>query len=254
MNIDLNCDCAESIGDHQVGNDDQLIPLVTSVNLGCTGHGGDFQTITQAVRLARKHDVTIGAHPSYPDQAGFGRVALQMDYLDLRNELIRQIRYVQQICLREGAVLSHVKAHGALYNQAHQELTIAACVCEAILAVDPQLLCVGMPAGLLLAVAEEKGLATLREGFADRGYTDDGQLVSRSLPNALITDPEDVALQALRMIREHRIISVNGREIAASVDTLCLHGDGAQAVSFAHQLRKDLIDGGITIQRYNKKS
>ena len=245
--IDLNADVGESFGPWRMGDDAGLIPLVSSVNIACGAHAGDPSTIARTVRLAVSHGVAIGAHPGYPDLAGFGRRELDMTPDDLEASLLAQVGAVQAIAHSQGAQVRHVKPHGALYNRAARDLDLATVIAGAIARLDPTLALVGLAGSALLAAGMKANLAVRAEGFADRAYEPDGSLRDRRLEGALL-DPAAAAAQALSIARDRTATTRDGHRVAIEADTICVHGDGPDAVATAVAVRAALAAAGIDVR------
>jgi UPF0271 protein len=245
--IDLNADVGESFGPWPMGADEALIPLVSSVNIACGAHAGDPATILRAVELAARHGAAIGAHPGYPDLAGFGRRDLAMTAADLRASLIVQIGAIQAAARVIGSTVRHVKPHGALYNRAARDPVIAATIAAAIRDLDPGLILVGLAGSGSIAAGRAAGLAVGEEAFADRRYEADGSLRSRLLPGALL-EAEAAAEQALGIVRDGSVITADGTRLTVRADTICIHGDSPDAVGIARAVIAALGDGGIRIE------
>lgn len=244
MAIDLNADLGEG-GQH----DRELLTLVTSANISCGAHAGSESDITSAIRYALRHDVGIGAHPSYPDRPGFGRRSLDMAPAALRETLAHQMLELRQRVEAEGGALRHIKPHGALYNQAARQPGLARTVCEAVEAVDGNLLVVGLAGSAFIGIARERGLQVLEEAFADRRYADDGSLVPRTDPAAVLSTVEDMASQGLALASGAGVSSINGQHLDLRADTICLHGDHPEALVAARHLRTMLDNSGIRVCR-----
>jgi 5-oxoprolinase (ATP-hydrolysing) subunit A len=244
--IDLNADVGESFGPWPMGADEALIPLVSSVNIACGAHAGDPATILRTVALAAANGVAIGAHPGYPDLAGFGRRDLEMTPADLRASLISQIGAIQAAARVEGTTVRHVKPHGALYNRAARDLAVATTIGQAVRDLDPSLVLVGLAGSVSITAGRAAGLAVSEEAFADRRYETDGSLRSRQLPGALL-DPADAAAQALAIVRDGRVTAGDGTRLAVRADTICIHGDSPGAVSIARAVIAALGDAGILV-------
>ena len=243
MSIDLNCDLGEGAGE-----DLDIVPLISSVNVACGFHAGDPVTIRATVRLAARHGVAVGAHPSYPDRAGFGRAPMARSPAEVRDDVIYQVAAVRAFCAAEGVPLVHVKPHGALYNVAAQDPALAAAICEAVRQVDPGLVVVCLAGSPMAGVVRSLGMRCAEEAFADRGYTPEGTLVPRGRPGALIDDPEAVAERVSAMARDRRVISVAGTQVAVAADTICLHGDTPGAAALAGAIRARLLREGIEVR------
>jgi UPF0271 protein len=247
VRIDLNADVGESVGPWPMGDDERLIPLVTSVNVACGAHAGDPLTIDRTIHAAVAHGVAIGAHPGYPDLVGFGRRDLDMTPDELEASLVYQIGAVAAFAQSAKTPLRHVKPHGALYNLAAREPAVAATVARAVARVSADLVLVGLAGSAMLTAAAAAGLATAAEAFADRAYEADGTLRSRRLPGAVLASPEVAAAQALSIVRDGCVTSHDGHVVAVRADTICIHGDTPAAAEFAQAIRAALGDAGVTI-------
>ncbi len=246
--IDLNCDMGESFGAWKMGNDAEILPLVSSANIACGFHGGDPATISETVRLAMEHGVAIGAHPSYPDREGFGRRDMALSPKEIRDAVVYQVSAVKGICESQGGVLHHVKPHGALYNRAAKDKEAAAAIAEAVFSVDGGLFLYGLSGSFLVSEADRLGLRTASEVFADRTYLEDGTLTPRSRPDALIETVERASTQALRMATSGDVESVDGKTVQVRAETVCIHGDGPHALAFARTISSLLREEGVEIK------
>jgi 5-oxoprolinase (ATP-hydrolysing) subunit A len=244
--VDLNADIGESFGPWPMGADDELIPLVSSVNIACGAHAGDPATILRTVEQAARHGVAIGAHPGYPDLLGFGRRELDMTSADLRASLIAQVGAVQAAARVVGATVRHVKPHGALYNRSATDPVIAATIAEAIRDLDPSLVLVGLAGSASIAAGRSAGLAVSAEGFADRCYEADGSLRSRQRSGALLA-PAEAAGQAVAIARDHSVTAGDGSTLSVDADTICIHGDSPDAVATARAVVAALGAAGIRV-------
>jgi UPF0271 protein len=247
--IDLNADVGESFGPWPMGADAELIPLVTSVNVACGAHAGDPATILRTVELAAMHGVAVGAHPGYPDLAGFGRRDLEMTATDLRASIVVQVGAVLAAARLAGANVRHVKPHGALYNRAARDPAVAATIAEAIRDLDAQLVLVGLSGSRSIDAGRAAGLRVLEEAFADRRYEADGSLRSRARSGALL-GPEDAAAQAVSIVRDGSVVAGDGSRMAVRGDTLCVHGDSPGAVAIARAVRRSLEASGIAVEAW----
>jgi UPF0271 protein len=241
--IDLNCDMGEGCG-----ADEALMPLVSSANVACGGHAGDEASMRETVRLARRHGVTVGAHPSYPDRAGFGRTRMPRSAAEVQADVAEQVRALAAICRAEGVPLVHVKPHGALYNAAAQDEALARAVALAAREIDPRLVVVCLAGSPMVSVVRALGLACAEEAFADRGYTPRGTLVPRGEPGALLEDPQVVAARASRLAREQVVVAADGSVVPVRADTLCLHGDTPGAAALAGAIRARLARDGVEVR------
>ncbi|POY47255.1 5-oxoprolinase subunit PxpA [Avibacterium paragallinarum] len=243
QHVDLNVDLAEG-----GGNDQRLLQLVTSANVACGLHAGDFNEMRKAIRWAKENNVRVGAHPSFPDRENFGRTNMQLSDEELKACLLYQLGAIKALCEAENVPLSYVKPHGALYNQAAKEESLATLIVKTIKAFDPELKLMGLSGSLMLNVAEQQGLGTISEVFADRHYLADGSLVPRSRADAMVESDEEAINQVLQMVLNGTVRSVDGVEVAINVDSICLHGDGEHAISFADKIRQALIQRGIQLK------
>ncbi len=233
--IDLNADLGEGCGD-----DEAILACVSSANIACGGHAGDLQSMQIAVAAAARAGVHIGAHPSFPDRANFGRTEMQLDPATLDASLRQQILALRAVCQQQGQTLHHVKPHGALYNQAARDEQLAHQVVALIQSIDASLIIYGLAGGAMADAAQALGMRFYHEGFADRRYTDEKQLVARHQADAIITDTALALQQALRMAQQQQVISQHGQCLSLQIDTLCLHGDGPHALALAQQLAQHL--------------
>jgi 5-oxoprolinase (ATP-hydrolysing) subunit A len=247
VRVDLNADVGESLGPWPMGDDEALIPLVTSVNVACGAHAGDPLTIERTVRLAAAHGVAVGAHPGYPDLVGFGRRDLDMAPAELEASIVYQVGAVAAFASEAGVPLRHVKPHGALYNAAARDPHLAGTVARSVARVSPSLVLVGLAGSALVAAGREVGLRTAEEGFADRAYEADGSLRSRRLDGAVHADPRVVAQQAVSIVRDGRVTTLDGASVAVRADTICVHGDSPGATRFARAIREAMAAAGITV-------
>ena len=243
--IDLNCDMGESYGAWKMGADADVMPFISSANIACGFHGGDPATIRKTVRLAIDHGVAIGAHPSLPDIMGFGRRSMKISPQEMYDLVVYQAGAVEGFARAAGSKLHHIKCHGALYNMAANDEALSEAMVRA-----------GKDLGVMLyvlsnsknyAIAKKAGVAVQGEVFADRGYTDAGELAPRDKPGGMIEDPDKSVKQALAMIEEGYVTSLSGKRVPVAADTICLHGDQPNAVLFATTLRKTFADKGITV-------
>lgn len=248
MEIDLNADVGESFGAYTLGQDADLIPLITSANIACGFHAGDPGVMRATVALAREHGVAVGAHPGFPDLVGFGRRELKATPAEIENAVAYQIGALAGIGAAEGVRLQHVKAHGALYNMAVRDRTIADAVARATALVDRTLILLGLPDSQLIAAGRNAGLRTAAEGFADRAYQPDGTLVPRGHANAVIEDAETVVHRAITMARDRSIVAANGSPVRLDVETICVHGDTPGAAALAARIREALRTAGIVVK------
>jgi UPF0271 protein len=224
-----------------VGNEAAIMPFITSANIACGFHAGDLDTMRQTIALCLQHGVHVGAHPSYADRQNFGRIDLMEKGLGLEDVyymVADQLQLVKNACIEMGATLHHVKPHGALYNRAAWDEAVAKQVCKAIADFAGDLLVFGLSGSKMAGVAERFGLSFYHEVFADRTYQDDGSLTPRSQPNAMVVNEDVCIKQVQQMAQEQTVTTVTGKIIPLRADTLCIHGDGPHAVSFAKALHR----------------
>ncbi len=240
--MDINSDMGEINRLLDDGTYEKLMEYVTSINVACGGHAGDETMMAAMVVLAKEKGVNVGAHPSYPDRENFGRNDMNMDANELLDTVRDQIQLLADIGTNNGVNLSHVKAHGALYNRAVIDEDIAQTIGEAIIQVDPLLKVMGLAGSKMLSVFDGLGLDTMAEAFADRSYESDGTLRNRKYDDALITDPNKAALQAKNMV-ESTVISFEGKAIEMNAQTICIHSDTPNAVAIAEAVREEIKRG-----------
>jgi UPF0271 protein len=246
--IDLNCDAGESFGPWPMGNDEALIPLMTSVNIACGAHAGDPVVMRRTVELAARHGVAIGAHPGYPDLQGFGRRALTLSPGEVEVWVQAQVGALSGIARAAGVVLQHVKPHGALYNTAADDPAVAEAIARAVHTLDPQLMLIVRAGSIQAAISREMGLTVAEEAFVDRGYNSAGHLIPRNQTNALIASPATAAERALLLLQQGGLHAEDGTWVAIRAHTLCIHGDTPHAAEFAQTLRHLLLQQGVAVQ------
>ncbi len=250
LTIDINCDMGESFGAYTLGMDEMVIRHISSANIACGFHAGDPQVMRKTVQLALKHGVAVGAHPGFPDLAGFGRRNMQCSLEEIQDYVTYQVGALQAFCRAEGGWLHHVKPHGALYNMAAKNPDMVQAIARAIHALDPELPLVvlaGPNAEGLRAAAAEEEVQVILEAFPDRAYDADGALRSRNLPGAVIHDAAFAAERALRMVQDGTIEAHDGSKVAMQVRSLCVHGDNPNTVALAATIRERLEAAGVTI-------
>jgi 5-oxoprolinase (ATP-hydrolysing) subunit A len=250
MFIDLNADAGESFGNWKLGQDEALFPLVTSVNLACGFHAGDPLTIQKAVRLAKQTGVAVGAHPGFPDLAGFGRREMAASPDEVYTDVLYQIGAIVGFLKVEGLPLHHIKAHGALYNRGAKDAETARAIAQAIHDFDQSVPMVVLPNTPLEEAAHSLGLRTVREAFPERGYTADGRLAGRGTVGAIIHDPNEAATRAVMMVKQGKVIAVDGSEVSLNCQTLCIHGDNPNAPQIAQHIRAALQAEGMDFRAF----
>ncbi|MET7965889.1 5-oxoprolinase subunit PxpA [Micromonospora sp. NPDC005305] len=244
--MDLNADLGEGFGIWRLGDDEALLGLVTSANVACGFHGGDASTMHRICAGAARRGVAVGAQVGYRDLAGFGRRHIAYDFAALRDETIYQLGALDGFCRLTGTRVRYLKPHGALYHAAACDEVQAAALVAAVSGYDHELPVLCPPGSVLAQLAVGAGLRVVAEGFADRNYLPNGQLVPRSAANALVTDPDEVATRAVRMATERIVVAVDGTVVPCPVESICLHGDTPGAVRCAELVRAALIDAGVT--------
>ena len=242
VSIDLNADVGEVVGD-----DEGVLPSVSSANIACGFHAGNPVVMRTTVQLARRHGVAVGAHPGFQDLEGFGRREMRVSTAELENLIAYQIGALAGVAAVEGVRLSHVKPHGALYNMAARDAGLADAIARAVRAVDASLVLFGLSGSELVAAGERAGLRVASEAFADRGYWPNGNLAPRGTPGAVMTGVEDVVRRAVGMARGQAVTSVDGSNVSVRADTICIHGDTPGAAALARAVRSALIAAGIDV-------
>ncbi len=246
--IDLNSDVGESFGRWTLGDDRAIMESVSSINVACGFHAGDPSVMRATCRAAAEQGVTIGAHPAYRDLAGFGRRFIDADPAELAADVVYQIGALQAVAKAAGTRVAYVKPHGALYNAIVHHEKQAAAVVEAVADIDPTLPILTLPHSAVLRAAEKRGIPTAIEAFADRAYTPDGSLVSRTQPGAVLR--EDQVQEHVARIAEGHIKAIDGTILDVAADSICVHGDSPGAVAMAAAVRQTLIDNGVTIRSF----
>jgi UPF0271 protein len=247
MRIDLNCDMGESFGRYTLGNNAAMLDVVTSANVACGLHAGDPTVMQATVALAAQKGVAVGAHPGYPDLQGFGRRTMALTPAEIEATVLYQIGALAGFARAAGVPLIHVKPHGALYNVAARDIAVAEAIVRAAAAFDPALIVVTLPDSALLHAAQTAGLRVAYEGFADRAYREDGTLVPRTEPGAVIHDPALATARAIRMVTLGEVEAITGKTVPLHIDTLCIHGDTPGAVAIAAALRLALESEGVVV-------
>lgn len=250
LKVDLNCDLGESFGRYRLGEQEEILKYVTSANVACGFHAGDPTVMRETVELALAKGVQIGAHPGLPDLNGFGRREMNITPQEAYDMVVYQIGALQGFLMTKGVKMQHVKPHGALYNMASVNRPIADAIAKAVYDVSPQLILFGLASSELTAAGEAIGLQTVHEVFADRTYQADGTLTSRKQDNAIITDESIAIKQIIKMVKEGKVTSVQGKEVALNAESICIHGDGAHAVEFAKRARTELEAAQIQVKAF----
>jgi 5-oxoprolinase (ATP-hydrolysing) subunit A len=247
--IDINCDMGESFGAYRLGTDEEILKYVTSANIACGFHAGDPATMRKTVKLALEHGVGIGVHPGLPDLAGFGRRNIDISPQEAYEMVLYQIGSLWAFVKAEGGTIQHVKPHGALYNMAAVNRELSEAIAEAVYKVNPDLILFGLAGSELVKAGEKAGLRTASEVFADRTYQQDCTLTSRKLPNCMIENDDEAVAQVIRMVKEGKVLTQQEVDADITADTVCIHGDGTHALSFAKKISQTLEESGITVRK-----
>lgn len=253
MRVDLNSDMGEGFGPWKMGDDRAMLSIVTSANVACGLHAGDPEIMAETFRIAKKKGVAVGAHPGFPDLWGFGRRVIPYSAGEIERLTAYQIGAAQALATYAGHPITHVKAHGALGNLTQQDAEVAAAVNRAIKAVDASLICLTIALGHQERQARDMGLSVRSEIFADRAYTAEGHLVNRSLPGAVLHDPNETAARAVRMVKQGAIETIDGKLLETPIESICVHSDTPEAVAIARTVRDGLEAAGITVAPFNRQ-
>ena len=245
--IDLNSDLGESFGAYKIGRDTDIVPLVSSANVACGFHAGDPTVMSRTVALCKESGTAVGAHPGFDDLQGFGRRNMSVSPEDAKNMIVYQVGALDAFCRASGVRLQHVKPHGALYNMAAKDKKLADAICRGIYDYDPSLILMGLAGSEMIASAKEIGLPYASEVFADRAYEDDGTLVARTKPGAMIEDEDEAVERVVTMIKTHTVKTISGKTIEIVPDSVCVHGDSQKALDFVLKIRKALTAEGVEI-------
>ena len=249
--IDLNCDMGELPEALADGSQEALMKYVSSANIACGRHAGDAKTMRVTIEQALRHKVAVGAHPGYEDRANFGRVELRLSFEEIAASVYRQIQTLEEIATKLGAQIGHLKAHGALYNQAARNREVAGAIAEGVRRWRADVILVGLAGSVMLEEFRAAGFAVAAEAFADRRYERDGSLRSRKFADALLRDPEEAAEQALRFVQQGSVIAADGSIVSVLAQTICIHGDTPGAPEIASAVHRRLETAGIKIEALN---
>jgi UPF0271 protein len=248
MRIDINSDVGESFGAYTIGHDAGLMKSITSANVAAGFHAGDPSVLRETIRLAKASGVAVGAHPGFPDLAGFGRRELNVTAREAEDFVLYQIAAVAGVAAAEGVVLQHVKPHGALFNMAVRNPELAAAIARAVAAIDRSLILFGLPGSEILVAGRAAGLRVAAEVFADRAYEPDGSLASRRKPGSVIHDAHAVVARAVRMAKERTVVAVDGSVVTLEAETICVHGDTPGSDVLAARIRAGFEQAGVTVK------
>jgi len=252
MEVNINCDLGESSKFCSTENDPLLLKIVNSANIACGYHAGDKQTMEKTIKISKENGVSIGAHPSFNDPENFGRKRHNLSSGEITKLIIDQINILSNIANASGIKVTHVKPHGALNNMACEDYELAKIISDSIIQVNKDLIFL-VPTGSQMERAGKKlGMKIAAEIFADRNYEDNGNLVSRSKSNAMITDPEIAKKHVIKMVENQALNCYSGKQIPCEIDSVCVHGDGQSAVNTAKQIREGLIKAGVTLNPLDK--
>ena len=248
MRVDINSDMGESFGAYTMGRDAGLMASITSANVAAGFHAGDPSVLRDTIRLAKQHGVAVGAHPGFPDLVGFGRRDLNVTPKEAEDLVLYQVAAVAGVAAADGVKLQHVKPHGALFNMAVRNAELSASIARAVAAFDKSLILFGLPGSEILNAGRAAGLRVAAEVFADRAYEADGSLASRRKPGAVIHDAAAVVARAVRMVKEHTVVAIDGSVVALEADTICVHGDTPGSDDLARRIRAGLEAAGVTVR------
>ena len=252
MEININCDLGESSNLHSTENDPLLLNIVNSANIACGYHAGDEKTMEKTIEISKKNKVSIGAHPSFKDRENFGRKRLNLSSVEITKLISYQINILSEIALKKNMKVTHIKPHGALNNMACEDYELAKTISESIRKINKDLIFL-VPTGSEMEKAGKKlELKVAAEIFADRNYEDNGNLVSRSKKNAMITDPKIAERHIIKMVKNQELNCYSGKQIPCEIDSICVHGDGENAVKTAKQIKEGLIKSGVTLKTLDK--
>ena len=252
MEININCDLGEKSKHHSNKYDPDLLNIVNSANVACGYHAGDDESMNQVVEISKKNGVSIGAHPSFNDPENFGRKRMNLSSSEVRKLIIDQYAILQEIASKHGESVTHIKPHGALNNMACEDIELATIIAKSIYEISKDLIYL-VPTGSKMEEAAKKlNMKIACEIFADRNYEDDGNLVSRKKPNALITDPEKAQKHVLTMVKNQALNCFSGKQIPCKIDSVCIHGDNESSLATAKSIRNNLIDNGLNLKPLNK--
>ena len=252
MEININCDLGEKSKFHSIVNDPKLLNIVNSANVACGYHAGDKETMEMVIKISKSNGVSIGAHPSFNDPENFGRKRMNLSSLEIKKLIFDQYEILQKIAQKHNENVTHIKPHGALNNMACEDLELATTLAVAIKEINKDIIYL-VPTGSQMEVAAKKnGLRIACEIFADRNYEDNGNLISRSKPNALITDPQLAKNHVLSMVKNQAINCLSGKQIPCEIDSVCIHGDNESSLATAKSIRDNLVDNGLELKPLNK--
>lgn len=249
LSVDVNADLGESFGNYIIGNDEKIIPLISSANVACGFHASDPKVMLDTVKLIKKSGAGLGAHPGFPDKEGFGRRYMDCTNEEIYSMVLYQLSALDGIARTVGVEMNHVKPHGALYNATFTDENLARVIAQAVKDFNPNLKLMGLSENNLVKAGEEIGLKVVHEVFLDRAYENDGTLVSRRKEGAMITDSKLAVERGIRMITEGKVETIDGQDIDIKADSICVHGDGEKALQFVKEIKKALKAKGIEVKK-----
>ncbi len=251
MEININCDLGEKSKHHSNKHDPELLEIVNSANIACGFHAGDEETMNMVVQISKKNGVSIGAHPSFNDPENFGRKRINLSSSEIRKLIIDQYEILQNIAVKNDQIVSHIKPHGALNNMACEDIELSNTLAKAIKEINKDLIYLVPTGSKMQEAANKLNMNIACEIFADRNYEDDGNLVSRKKPNALITDPEIAKKHVLSMVQNQALNCHSGKQIPCKIDSVCIHGDNISSLDTAKSIKKNLVDNGLKLKALN---
>jgi UPF0271 protein len=252
MEININCDLGEKSKFHSIENDPDLLSIVNSANVACGYHAGDQETMNKVIKISKKNGVSVGAHPSFNDPDNFGRKRINLNSTEITKLIIDQYKILQEIAQNYDENVTHIKPHGALNNMACEDFELASIIAKSIYEIDKDLIFLVPTGSEMVKAGKKQDLKVASEIFADRNYEDDGNLVSRSKPNALITDPGIAKKHIIKMVENQAINCYSGKQIPCEIDSVCIHGDGVSALNTAKIIKLELINNKLELKALNK--
>ena len=254
MEININCDLGEKSELHSIDNDPELLDIVNSANIACGYHAGDEQTMNMVIKISKKNGVSIGAHPSFNDPENFGRKRMNLNNSEIKKLIFDQYEILQSIAQKNDEEVTHIKPHGALNNMACEDLDLAITLASAIIEINKDIIYL-VPTGSKMETAAKKfNMKIACEIFADRNYEDNGNLVSRNKPNALIIDPEQAQKHVLSMVKNQAINCLSGKQLPCEIDSICIHGDNSSSLATAKSIKDNLVNNNLILKPLNKMS
>ena len=252
MEININCDLGEKSKHHSNKHDPELLKIVNSANVACGYHAGDEKTMNQVIEISKKNDVSIGAHPSFNDPENFGRERMNLSSSEIEKLIINQFEILQKIAEKHGENVTHIKPHGALNNMACEDIELATTLAKTIKGINKDLIYLVPTGSKMQEAAKKLDMKIACEIFADRNYEDDGNLVSRKKPNALITDPEIAKKHVLSMVKNQSLNCHSGKRIPCEIDSVCIHGDNMSSLATAKSIKTNLLANGLKLIKLNR--